>query len=338
MKNIFCILIVLLLIPIISSCSKLDNFGEVEDMKEVEEGKELFKSPLSGLDAEKDIINKRPVAIMFDNHPNARWQSGLSEAEIVYEFKVEHPYTRYMGIFLINDPELLGPVRSSRPYFVTTLLEYDPIYVRAGGSLEAEKEIESLNIADIDGVSNSPEIFWRESKTGKTSPHNLYTSMETIRKGQEEKGYNKVGKFSGFKFNEEIINIDGFDASKVEIRYNNNNTTKYIYDEKNQSYTRYKDGELHIDEYNEKPIAATNIIIKQVSSRVIDKEGRLDLELIGEGNGIFITQGKGIFITWKKGSLSEKTSFFDETGEELKLNPGITWIQVTDFDPDLTIE
>ncbi len=63
---------------------------------------------------------------MFDNHPSARWQSGLSQAEIVYEFLVEAPYTRYMGIYLINEPELIGPIRSSRPYFITTLLEYDP--------------------------------------------------------------------------------------------------------------------------------------------------------------------------------------------------------------------
>ncbi len=335
MKKIFFILTLILFVLLTSGCTKLDGLIEVE---EEEDAKQIFFSPLSGLKTEEYKVNRRPVAIMFDNHPNARWQSGLSDAELVYEFKVEHPYTRYMGIYLIKEPELLGPIRSSRPYFVTTLLEYDPIYVRAGGSQEAVRDIKALNIADIDGVSNSSEFFWRESKTGKKGPHNLYTNMELIRKAQEEKGYNQIGKFKGIKFNEDLIDIDGFVVKNIEIKYNNNNRTQYIYDEKNQNYTRYKDGELHIDEYNEKPIIATNIIIQEVNSRVMDEEGRLSMDLVGEGNGVFITKGKGVFITWKKESNSEKTCFYDETGEELKLNPGITWIQITDIDPDLTID
>lgn len=339
MKKILFSLFLVLVMIMFSSCTKLDDFIEPsEEVEEEKEVSEIFSSPLSGLKTRKNISNKRPVAVMFDNHPKARWQSGLSYAELIYEFKVEHPYTRYMGIFLMEDPELIGPIRSSRPYFVTTLLEYDPIYVRAGGSLEAEKKIKALNIADIDGVSNSPEVFWRESKEGKKSPHNLYTSMEAIRKAEKEKGYSKISNFNGFKFNKNITNIDGFDAKEVEIRYNEDNITKYIYNEKDQCYTRYKDGELHIDEYNEELIVANNIIIQQVNSRVIDEEGRLNMDLVGEGNGIFITQGKGMFITWKKESQLSRTYFFDETGEELKLNPGITWIQVTEINPNLVIK
>lgn len=335
MKKVILTLSLILSIFFLSSCNKLDNITELEEEK-TEATQHVF-SPLSGLKTDESKINQRPVAIMFDNHPNARWQSGLSDAELVYEFKVEHPYTRYMGIYLIKEPELLGPIRSSRPYFVTTLLEYDPIYVRAGGSQEAENKIKEFNISDINGVSESIKYFWRESKTGKKSPHNLYTSMESIRKAEEEKGYNKPSSFEGFRFNEEIVDIDGFDVNNIEIKYNKKNTTKYIYNKGNNNYTRYKDGELHIDEFNEEPITATNIIIQQVSSSVIDEEGRLDVVLTGEGNGIFITQGKGVFITWKKESTSGRTRFFDDLGEELKLNPGTTWIQVTDIDPDLII-
>ncbi|HLR33792.1 MAG TPA: DUF3048 domain-containing protein [Tissierellales bacterium] len=334
MKKIFLILGLVLSMFLLSSCTKLDNITESEEEEEILE--HVFSS-LSGLKTSEDRIKERPVAIMFDNHPNARWQSGLSDAELVYEFKVEHPYTRYMGIYLIGEPELLGPIRSSRPYFVTTLLEYDSIYVRAGGSQEAEKKIKELNISDINGVSDSMEYFWRESSTGKESPHNLYTSMEFIRKAEKEKGYNKQNNFQGFRFNEEIIAIDGFDVNNIEIKYNKSNTTKYVFDKGKGNYTRYKDGELHIDESNEEPIIATNIIIQQVNSNVTDEEGRLDMTLIGEGNGIFITQGKGMFITWEKESISEKTYFYDDLGEELKLNPGTTWIQVTDIDPDLII-
>ncbi len=341
MKKTVLILVVFLFIFLILNYTGLKNFilskdnenGTTIDEKKSEE---QF-SPLSGLHADEEKINRRPVAVMFDNHPKARWQSGLSDAEILYEFKVEYPYTRYMGIYLINEPKLLGPIRSSRPYFVTTLLDYDPIYVRAGGSEEAKKRITEFNVADIDGISNASKAFWRYSETGKEGPHNLYTAMETIRETQKEKGYKGIGTFEGFKFNTKATDIEGFEANNVQIKYNKENITKYIYDEDNKVYNRYKDGELHIDEYNGETITATNIIIQQVNSKTIDNEGRLSMDLIGEGNGIYITRGKGNFITWKKKSTSEKTYFYNESGEEITLNPGVTWIQITDIKPDLDI-
>ncbi len=112
-------------------------------LKKGEENTEIIikgiPSPLSGIYADEEKINRRVVAVMFDNHPKARWQAGLKDAEIVYEFPVEAPYTRYLGLFLINDPESIGPIRSSRPYFVTKVLEYDAVYVRVGGSEQAKK-------------------------------------------------------------------------------------------------------------------------------------------------------------------------------------------------------
>ncbi len=146
------LLIILLIISILTGCKKEDikepanNHMDFSDPLIVEKGEEnteiIIKgipSPLSGIYADEEKINRRVVAVMFDNHPKARWQAGLKDAEIVYEFPVEAPYTRYLGLFLINDPESIGPIRSSRPYFVTKVLEYDAVYVRVGGSEQAKK-------------------------------------------------------------------------------------------------------------------------------------------------------------------------------------------------------
>lgn len=309
-----------------------------EDGKEDEGLKEGIPSPLSGIYASKGKVSRRPVAVMFDNHPRARWQAGLSEAEVVYEFMVEAPYTRYMGIFLINDPEELGPIRSSRPYFVTTLLEYDPIYVRVGGSEEAKKDIKTLGIADIDGLSSSPSVFYRNTKNGKKKPHNLYTSMNIIRKTQAERGYKLEGNFEGFKFFTEDTEINGFSAKDVTIIYNNENNTQYVYDEAKKNYKRYKDGKLHIDEYYNIPIVAKNIVIQEANTKVVDKEGRLKIDLIGSGNGIYITNGQGQNITWTKNSRNAKTKYYDESGREIKFNSGITWIQVINTKTNLAIK
>ena len=327
--------------------------GEVEEPDIVEEvikdGEDLLKeepeevlkkegipSPLSGIYAPEEKVNRRPVAIMFDNHHSARWQSGLKDAEIVYEFPVEAPYTRYLGLYLINDPESIGSIRSSRPYFVTTVLEYDAVYVRVGGSEQAKSDIKSLKIADIDGLTSSAKVFWRKSH--KKMPHNLYSSMEVIRQTQEERGYKMTGEYRPFKFKEDEEDIEGDIANKVTINYMKNNTTAYDYDEEEKLYTRTKDGKLHIDESDETPIIAKNIIIQEAKTRVIDNEGRVDVQLIGEGQGRYITNGKVVDIKWVKESRNGKTLYYDRNGEEIIFNPGVTWIQVVGLDPNVIIE
>ncbi len=295
-------------------------------------------SPLSGIYSSEEKVDRRPVAVMFDNHPGARWQSGLKDAEIVYEMVVEYPYTRYMAIYLINDPVLLGPIRSSRPCFVTTLLEYDPLYVRVGGSEQAKNDIKNLKVADIDGLTSSNEVFYRYSKTNKKSPHNLYSNMDIIRKTGIERGYREKGDFEGFKFNENDTDLNGRIAKNILIKYNKDNSTNYVYDEDEKNYIRYKDGKLHVDEFDNSPITAENIIIQEAKTKTIDDAGRVEIDLVGNGKGIYITNGEAVDITWSKKNRSSKTYFYDEKGQELILNIGVTWIQVVNTNPDITIE
>lgn len=344
MKRILLILMLIISITL-TGCNRNESEKENDDIFIIDEEEEEeikaeeksgIPSPLSGIYAPEERILRRPVAVMFDNHPRARWQAGLSQAEIVYEFMVEAPYTRYMGIYLINDPLEIGPIRSSRPYFVTTLLEYDPVYVRVGGSVQAKKDILALKVADIDGLTSSGKVFYRKSH--KKRPHNLYSSMDIIRSTQAERGFKLEGDYSEFKFYDDDTDIDGFDAKDITINYNGENKTQYVYDEEKKVYIRYKDGKQHIDEYDKTPIIAKNIIIEEAKTKVIDKEGRLSIDLIGDGNGIYITNGKGQKITWSKGSRGAKTKFFDENGVEIKLNSGVTWIQVTKVNPNITIE
>ncbi|NMB09024.1 MAG: DUF3048 domain-containing protein [Tissierellia bacterium] len=344
-------IIILMILFLLTACTRQETrliekeiLEEAEETEKVEEAektvevkKEGVPSPLSGIYVSENRVNRRPVAIMFDNHPSARWQSGLSQAEIVYEFLVEAPYTRYMGIYLINEPELIGPIRSSRPYFVTTLLEYDPIYIRVGGSPQAKKDIIQLKIADIDGLSSSNKVFWKNRNVRKKPPHNTYTSMEVIRKTQEDRKYKLLGEYEGFKFHEEDEDIVGDIANEIIINYFKNNITKYIYNSEEKLYYRQKDGKEHIDEFDKSPIVAKNIIIQEANTKIIDSEGRLAIDLIGEGKGKYITNGKAIDINWSKKSRSSKTIFSNKNGEEIVLNPGITWIQVVKTNPDIEI-
>ncbi|MBU5313594.1 DUF3048 domain-containing protein [Tissierella carlieri] len=342
------IILIGILIALLSSSCKKQNVEEppvveesedvVKEDEVVEEvpKKEGIPSPISGIYAEEVKVNRRPVAVMFDNHHSARWQSGLKDAEIVYEFLVEAPYTRYMGIYLINDPPSIGPIRSARPYFITSSLEYDAVYVHVGGSEQAKSDIRTLKIADIDGLSSSNKVFFRKSH--KKAPHNTYSSMEVIRATQEERKYKLTGEYTPFKFREDEADIEGNIANKLTIKYMKNNTTQYNYDEEKKVYTREKDGKLHIDEIDETPIVAKNIIIQEAKTKVLDKEGRLEIQLVGEGEGKYITNGKVMDIKWVKKSRNDKTLYYNPAGEEIVLNPGVTWIQVINAKTEIIIE
>lgn len=69
----------------------------------------------------------------------------------------------------------------------------------------------------------------------------------------------------------------------------------------------------------------------------MDNEGRLFIGTIGEGKGIYITNGENIPITWEKTSEKNRLRFYNNS-EEIKLNPGNTWIQVVNSINNITIE
>ena len=133
--------------------------------------------------SEKDKIKiyngeDRPVAVMIDNVGNARPQSGLNDAYLVYEIIVEGEQTRLMALFKGKDLKKIGPVRSSRHYFLDYALENDAIYVHYGWSPKAKNDITSFNINNINGMVESSKSFWRVKD--KSAPHNAVTSTEKL--------------------------------------------------------------------------------------------------------------------------------------------------------------
>ncbi len=297
---------------------------------DLEDDTNKIVSSLDGLKYYEEKLQRRPVVVSIDNHPDARWQSGLSQAEIIYECEVEFPYTRYLCVFLAGEPERVGPVRSARPYLVNYALENDGIFVHVGGSQDAFNEIYRLSVADVDGLYSG--AMWRYYDTGKFAPHNMYTVLKSIREEAEKRGYRIDSQFEGYKFNDKSLNIsekykNTRKAAKVCITYNNFNTTDYTYDTDDKLYKRYKDGEKHIDELDGKQLSAKNIIILETSKKILDNEGRLFIGTVGSGEGTYITNGEAVEITWSKKSEKSRTKFYIEQ-DELVLNPGNTWIQV----------
>ncbi len=308
--------------------------NDVVDTREDLAGK--IPSPISGIYVEKERIERRPFAVVFDNMVKARPQAGLDQAEIVYEFLAEGLITRYMGIFLINEPDTIGSVRSARPYFIDRALEYDALYVHVGGSEQAKSDIKALKMADIDALSRNSTIFWR--KNHKKAPHNMYTSTQAIRKAANESKYNQEGVYEKLKFHVSDVKPNGAAIVKVNIPYSKNYTATFIYHPEEGIYYREVNGNPHRDESSKQQLTAKNIIVQKSATKVIDSEGRLEVEMIGKGEGYYLTQGEMIELTWEKKSRKSITRYFDKDGKEIQLNPGITWIQVVPKNMNLIFE
>ena len=285
--------------------------------------------------------NDRPIAVMIDNNTNASPRAGLSKAYMVYEIIVEGGESRLMALFKGVNLENIGPVRSSRHYFLDYALENDAIYVHFGWSPQAQKDIRTLEIANINGIADD-DAFWRTNK--KQAPHNALTSTERILKVAENKGYRTTSDVSSvlnYSVDEvELKNEDAQIAERVKIPYSLSNSVEWKYNPESKVYERYTKGKPELEFETEEQVTAKNIIIEFARNSTIsgDEVGRQTLNNLGNLEGYYITNGKAIKITCSKTTRKSKTEYTDMNGNHIKVNDGNTFVQICPIDSKVEIE
>ncbi|MCI8273703.1 MAG: DUF3048 domain-containing protein [Clostridia bacterium] len=302
----------------------------------------------------------RPIAIMIDNHSGAWPQANLSKAYIVYEIVVEGGETRLMAVFKGQELEKIGPVRSSRHYFLDYAIENDAIYVHHGWSPQAQSDISKLGINNINGIQESSSSFWRVKD--KSAPHNLFTSTEKILKIADRKGYKKTSdKKSVLKYIADEYELSEkyksdsegeqvstekteqiLEASKITIPHSNLQTVKYEYNAEMKAYTRYARGKLQKDYITGEPVRTKNIIIVKCDNYTLtndsESKGRQGLNNIGTFEGYYITNGKAIQIKATKSARNAQTIYKDLEGNEIDVNDGNTFINICPKDAKIEIK
>ena len=280
-----------------------------------------------------EIFNgdERPIAIMLDNHTGAWPHVSLNEAYLVYEIIVEGAETRLMALFKGKDLSRIGSVRSSRHYFLDYALENDAIYVHFGWSPQAESDIKTLGVNNINGITESSSNFWRTKQ--KSSPHNVETSTESILKIAERKGYETTsGKESVLNYTVDEVNLEnGMDAMEVTIPHSSSQKVRYEYNVETGKYTRYARNKLQTDGATSENIVTKNIIITFCDNYTLkdsENKGRQGLHNIGTFKGYYITNGKAIEILCTKNSRIQQTLYKDLEGNEINVNDGNTFIHI----------
>lgn len=286
------------------------------------------KSVLTGLPYSGEY---NPVLVIIENTPAARPQSGLINAEIVYEIMTEARITRFMAVFNDKEIKVAGPVRSLRHYYLDLVKEWNTLIAHYGASRFARDEYNrDSSIKRADGMVRT-KSFWRDSS--RKAPHNAYVNVEELRNEIKT----KPNKFSN-KF-DEGYEYTGQKYSSVTLSYNSFTVNKYVYDSKLGTHLRYINDNPHTDRESGNQIKVKNVIVQYAKhSSMNTKEGHIDVELTGSGKAQYFINGTTFTGTWKKESKTSPTLFYDENNKQITLQPGNTWIQVVPLDFKLDVK
>ncbi|WP_339165480.1 DUF3048 domain-containing protein [Siminovitchia sp. FSL W7-1587] len=316
---------------IVSACSKKDG-DERKEQPKVEKQKAAEQFPLTGMEAKKDS-SQRAIAITVNNHPKARPQSGLAEADIVYEVLTEGAVTRFLAIYQSEKPETVGPVRSARKYFIDLAKGYDSLYISHGYSPEAKRMLENGVIDHINGMRHDGTLFKRVGF--RKAPHNSYITFDKIEKQAADSDFemDKPPKPLAFLKKEEVESLDGESVSNMTISYSKDAVfaSEFSYDANKEKYTR-STGEVEMVEYEtNEPVLFDNVIVVEAAHHVADEQGRKEIALESGGEAYVLQHGIKKEAEWRN---EDGRIVPYEDGRPVKLVPGKTWISIV---PEMAI-
>jgi hypothetical protein len=300
----------------------------------------MVLSPVNGMPMAEEMLTHRPLAVMVENLRPARPQSGLTQADVVYEAITEGGITRFLAIFVGGNPPVIGPVRSARPHFINIAREYQAVYVHCGESYEALQILSAdSSIFNLDQMQYDAP-FWRDHT--RSAPHNLYTSATRLRQCAQRLRWDApVSPLPSFNSNQPLP--AGLPATRVEIHFPGavDYRLQLVYNPQLGGYERYEDGKLHVDRETGQPIVAKNVVIQRVAAfPFLDSaKGTLDVGVVGSGEGVFFCAGEQLALSWSKPNNTSITNFqVVGTNVPAPFQCGQTWVEIVPEGGKVTIQ
>jgi hypothetical protein len=295
--------------------------------------------------------SRRPLGIAVENSVAARPQSGLNSADIVYEAVAEYGITRFLGIFYCENPEIVGPVRSARIYFIRLLQGYGkfPLYAHVGGAnapgpTDALGEIRDLgwaNYNDLNQFSVPFPNYWRDYDRlpGVDTEHTVYTDTnklwsyaEKTRKltNVDEEGTAWDESFTPWKFKKEA----GKPGNVTAISYGfwdqsvSSMGVAWKYDAEKKAYLRTNGGAPHLDKNTEEQIYASNVVVMFAKETAVDNGlGHMLYDLTSGGDALIFMDGRVVEAHWEKPDYESPITFTAD-GKEVEFSPGRVWVSI----------
>jgi len=291
----------------------------------------------SGEDISDSVNDSRPIAIMVENTPDARPQSGLIYADIVFEVVDEYGITRYVVVYSSSEAEIVGPVRSSRIYYAEIARSLDPLYAFWGTYPECYDVIRGLDIEVLDG--NSEEIAYADSgwrdysriEPGQDTAHTAFMSTVLLKEDALDFDYSLEGGQSPLRFKEDAADLERGDISDISINFSSETyRADFEYSSENNNYLKYVGGSPHTDYETGSQIEVNNIIVMITDIEgPIDQYGHMIVRTTGtidDGKAFFFMDGNIIEGTWERSSAFDPFTYRDDNGDIILFNRGSTWV------------
>ena len=303
-------------------------------------GPRLVPAPLTGRPVTEAVAARHPIAVMIDDHPAARPQSGFSAASVVWQAPAEGGIPRYMLVFQDQIPGDVGPVRSARQYYISWAAELRALYVHAGGSPQALATLRAKGNGQL--VYNADEFRWSGSFRRvdfNFAPHNLYTTGKQLRSLAATRGAKDVAVEWPWRFARDAVLGRRPVGGRITVAYRAS-TIRYDYDRRSNTYRRSVTGEkAQTDRSTKRRVAPKNVVVMVVRFGSLNdgtNKQRLEAQVVGTGPAWISSNGVTIKGTWRKSSVTAPTRFLDAAGKPVVLTIGQTFIQVMPYGSKLT--
>lgn len=302
-------------------------------------------SQLDGTIVAGELALRHPLAIMVENTPDARPQSGLATASIVYEAIVEGGITRFMAVYGPALPERVGPVRSARLVFVDLSKEYPPqsaYYAHVGGAADALAALRQDKLYDLDQSSIGDKAFQRFPKAGVATEHTMYSFPSKLYTVAKDKGFKGESTMRPWLFKTDAEAANRPETQVITIPFSGGSyDATYTYDKPSNTYKRSVQGKEFKDALTNAALSPKNLVVQYTtySTRKNDDKGRQDVNVSGSGNAKVMRDGLVIDAKWAKDKASNRTIFTDAaTGKEIQLNTGQTFVHIVKTDAQVKVQ
>ena len=290
---------------------------------------------LTGLPVDDSIAGQRPVAIMVDNEKKALAHFGTGEADIVYEMMnstANGRITRLMCLY--KDWQNLGQtgsIRSARTTNVMLTGEYNAVLIHDGGPKYIKPYLAQPYAAHLSGS-------FSRIKNGKPTEYTEYCFGSELVSRFAKAGLPTTYTYglerpTHFLFNDADVVREGVPAGTIDLNGvfpHNRSILTFNPETRTYDYSEY--GQLHQDAEDGQILSFKDVILQEVSFNQLDKNGYMTYNVVGSGNGYYISNGVAIPITWTKGSETGFTHYYDAGGAELMINRGKIYIGLVPSD------
>lgn len=293
-------------------------------------------NPLTGETvADPALLNRRPIAVKISNYPPiVRPQSGLNNADLVFEHYAEGGVTRFTAVFYGRDADPIGSVRSGRLIDLEIPKMYDAAFGYAGSS--GPIRLMMRDAVFFDRII-TPDFghggFYRIQDPDKATEHTLFTDTPRLRAILEQRGQNTRPVFNtNMAFSEQPPD-GGTPAAEIEVRYNSTNAF-WNYDPAGGRYARWTDGQAHNDANTGRQLTFRNVVVvaahHEDTTIVEDRGGNLSIQIQvwGEGPVSIFRDGLRFDGRWRRTNQGDMLTFYDADGNILPLAPGNTFFQM----------